>query len=724
MRTIFRSVTARYHRSSVLSKLLVFNMIFIILLTGLLVFNYSYLKTNVKEQVVRTNEGFLKQMSGDLTEQWLDVRNMIYNFSVSLDTKFLSNNPNKSRTYYSALLAYKNKITESNMRLPFRAQLSTYFPNQDLVISSDGTRNLDVFYKNLDLKNGEEVCRCLLQEELERVYNFGSMIVFSYRLFPEGYIFVQIAKSELLAYLNNQTSLLDNVVVISDGNNSLVVSSASLDQAVFGQGSEALSRRVVIDGNSYTPISQTDALFTYTVLFSESQMQEKLKQANAYTILLFALFLAVNLGFLFVNWSMFRPLRLMANTFNSWTTAPATNNEFAILSDTFKELNSVTVSMKQEITEQADILEHNALLRLSTDETYAMKPDMSRMLSAKYPSYAVITVIEEDERGRSVRKYAPLLAEALRQAGAFIRLHAHSDNLIYFINCSDATALAELVSGVFEDGPSDTVSDGLTLCGISSVHTRLEDIGQALQESSDAIDKHVPDLGELKRIVLYQARDSGQAAVIHLSIDKEQELVNYTLKGNADALGQFFDKTIRKTFKSLTFEQLRNMLRYFHDLLLVILNSKKIGIEEVWEAPPDLSRTYHLPYLFRQIQEGYLFVAKRSALPNTPLQEQIKQYLDKHYANPDLSLTVIADHFSITHVYLSTYFKKHTGYNLNYYMHLIRIQAAIQLIQTHPNLAMKDVAERVGYSNAGTFIRHFKKISGTTPTQHVRLLQE
>lgn len=451
-------------------------------------------------------------------------------------------------------------------------------------------------------------------------------------------------------------------------------------------------------------------------------MQEKLKKANGYTFVLFALFFAVNLGFLFVNWSMFRPLRLMARTFNQWTTGPATKNEFAILSDTFKELNSATVSMKQEITEQADILEHNALLRLSTDENYTMKPHINRMLSVKYDSYAILTVIEESNQGQSVTLYAPLLEAALSQSRPYIRLHAHSDKSIFITSCSDTNALEALVSRVFDSCP-DPVDNILVFCGISSVHTRLEDIGKALRESTDAIDKHVPNLTHLKSVILYQDRNSDQAAVIHLSIDKEQELVNYTLKGNTETLQQFFDKTIQKTFKNLTFEQFRNMLRYLHDLLLVIMNSKKISVEEVGRSAA-FSHTYHLQYLFRQIQEGYFLVAKRSALPITPLLEQINQYIDKHYANPDLSLTLIAEHLAITHVYLSTYFKKHSGYNLNYYMHLVRIQAAIRLIQSHPNMTMKDIAEQVGYSNAGTFIRHFKKISGTTPTQHVRLQQE
>ncbi|MDQ6420549.1 AraC family transcriptional regulator [Paenibacillus sp. LHD-117] len=724
MNGLFRSVATRFHGSSVLFKLLIVNLIFIVLLSGLLAFNYSYLKSNVKNQVLQTNEEFLNQLSRNMAEEWQAIRDAVYNFSVSVDTKFLSINPKQSRSYYPELLAYKKKLTETNLGLPFRAQISAYFPKQDLVVSSDGTRSLRVFYDSLGKKNKEEICRgCLLQsEEMEHLFNFNQMILYTYRLFPEGYIFVQIDKEQLAAFLSNETKLLDNIIVLGDKTNHPIVSTTALDSSVMDHV-RSLPNAVAIEGKKYSPIVKNANFFTYTVLFPESQMQEKLKTTNWYTFGLFAVFLAANMAFLLVNWSMFRPLRHLARTFNQWTTPLATNNEFAIISDRFKVLNSATASMQLEITEQSEIMEHNALLRLIADKNYAMKPSVKQMLQGKFDSYVVLSFIEENNEGKSSQEYAPILEAALNLAGPCIGLHGYNDKTIFIASCVDLGEMETLVVRTLSDmSPSN--DSGFALCGISSLHTRLEDVRTALRESMEAIFKHVPDLDGMTRVVLYQDWGGERASVIHLSIDKEQELVNYALKGNSDAINQFFDKTMEKTFNQLTFEQFLNMMRYLHDLLLVIMNSKKIGANEVWESPPDFSRTFHLPYLFKQVRTGYLFVAKRSALADTPLMDQIKQYIDNHYANPDLSLTLIADRFGITHVYLSTYFKKHSGHNFNYYMHLIRIQAAHRLIESHPNLAMKEIAERVGYSNAGTFIRHFKKVSGTTPTQHVKLLQE
>ncbi|MFD0960812.1 helix-turn-helix domain-containing protein [Paenibacillus chungangensis] len=722
MYSLFRSVTSRIQKSSVLSKLLVVNMIFIISLSCLLGFNYVYLKNNVKEQVLETNKDFLDQLSGNLSKEWHEIRTAIYDISVNPDTKFLSIHPKNSRTYQTELLTYKDMLLESNLKLPFRAQISVYFPNQDMVISSDGTRNLNVFYDSLEVKNGLESCRCLHESnQLEQLYDFNKMILFAYRLFPEGYIFAQVEKTELLGYLNSETKLLDNVIVIGDQTGQPIVSTADIPSDAAGLEVHA-GTTISIEGTTYTPIQKVSQSFTYTVLFSDSLLQERLQRTNGYTFGLFAVFLVANLAFLLVNWSMFKPLRQLASTFNGWTVPSATRNEFAIISDTFRKLNYATTSMQMEMTEQAVILEHNTLLRLLADEQYQMKPSVRQSLQHKFQSYMLLTLIEEDRYGRATDDYAEALEIVLSSVYPFIHLHAHNDKRIYIVGCSKAEELEELIAELLENHAS-TGEERYVLCGVSNAHTRLEAVGKALRESLDAISKHVPDPDRMTRVLRYEEWNNDQEAVLHLSIDKEQELVNYTLKGNSDAIHHFFDKMTVKTLKHMTFEQFRNMLRYLHDLLLVMMNSKKLNPSEIWDVAPDFNHTYHLMYLYNQIRKGYIDVAKRFALPNTPLLEQIKAYMEEHYANPDLSLTLIAEQFSITHVYLSSYFKKQSGYNLNHYMHTIRIHAAIRLMNSNPDLTMKEVAEQVGYSNAGTFIRHFKKISGTTPTQHAKLQQ-
>jgi len=101
----------------------------------------------------------------------------------------------------------------------------------------------------------------------------------------------------------------------------------------------------------------------------------------------------------------------------------------------------------------------------------------------------------------------------------------------------------------------------------------------------------------------------------------------------------------------------------------------------------------------------------------TQLTDQILAFLQREYANGDLTLSYVADHFYITSSYLSTFFKENVGDTFLNYLTKLRIDHAKQLIRT-TNLPMGEIATKVGYASGNTFTRIFKKVEGITPTQY------
>lgn len=94
--------------------------------------------------------------------------------------------------------------------------------------------------------------------------------------------------------------------------------------------------------------------------------------------------------------------------------------------------------------------------------------------------------------------------------------------------------------------------------------------------------------------------------------------------------------------------------------------------------------------------------------------QQIRDYIDVHYGNPDLSLVLLSDRFQMNGSYLSRIFKEEIGVKLNEYIVDVRIHAAKRLI-VHTQDAIQDIAVQVGYQHAMSFIRVFKKVVGLTP---------
>ncbi|GAA3405916.1 helix-turn-helix domain-containing protein [Paenibacillus hodogayensis] len=103
--------------------------------------------------------------------------------------------------------------------------------------------------------------------------------------------------------------------------------------------------------------------------------------------------------------------------------------------------------------------------------------------------------------------------------------------------------------------------------------------------------------------------------------------------------------------------------------------------------------------------------------------QNIKQYIAEQYGNPELSLASVSEQFGYNASYLSRIFKEEFGVKFIDYVTQIRIEKATRLLKETED-AVQHVAEEVGYTNALSFIRAFKKQTGTTPGSYRKELPE
>ncbi|REE67261.1 helix-turn-helix protein [Paenibacillus taihuensis] len=96
------------------------------------------------------------------------------------------------------------------------------------------------------------------------------------------------------------------------------------------------------------------------------------------------------------------------------------------------------------------------------------------------------------------------------------------------------------------------------------------------------------------------------------------------------------------------------------------------------------------------------------------LLQDIRDYISHHYSNPDLSLEYLADKFGISAKYISQLFKEEFGENFLDYLSLLRISEAKKRLLEQPD-SIQEVGEHVGYMNAATFRRVFRKVEGISP---------
>ena len=108
--------------------------------------------------------------------------------------------------------------------------------------------------------------------------------------------------------------------------------------------------------------------------------------------------------------------------------------------------------------------------------------------------------------------------------------------------------------------------------------------------------------------------------------------------------------------------------------------------------------------------------------PPDDLRERLEEYILQHLSE-DISLNDVAEHFGLSFHYMSVVFKNKMDNNFKEYISYQRYVKALELMQENPKIKISEVAAQTGIFNVNTFIRIFKKYSGTTPKQYVNMLK-
>ena len=99
------------------------------------------------------------------------------------------------------------------------------------------------------------------------------------------------------------------------------------------------------------------------------------------------------------------------------------------------------------------------------------------------------------------------------------------------------------------------------------------------------------------------------------------------------------------------------------------------------------------------------------------LMEQVRDYIEEHYSDPEMDREQIASAVHISEDYLSYLFHKENGCLLSAYVNDRRIAASRKMLQS-TDLTLEEITERSGFTNSSYFHRQFKKLTGMTPTAY------
>jgi AraC-like DNA-binding protein len=149
------------------------------------------------------------------------------------------------------------------------------------------------------------------------------------------------------------------------------------------------------------------------------------------------------------------------------------------------------------------------------------------------------------------------------------------------------------------------------------------------------------------------------------------------------------------------------LIKYFNNMLIL---AKQYGARKDREA----ALVFH-----KFMQAAHSVVYKDDETPLPLVVQELQKLLDAHLEKK-INFTLISKEISYSQAYMVRLFKKHMGITPHEYILKRRLDTA-QLLLKHSTLSIKEIAERLVFSDQYHFSNYFKKCSGVSPSQFRQL---
>lgn len=94
--------------------------------------------------------------------------------------------------------------------------------------------------------------------------------------------------------------------------------------------------------------------------------------------------------------------------------------------------------------------------------------------------------------------------------------------------------------------------------------------------------------------------------------------------------------------------------------------------------------------------------------------KQLLNHIDLEYEH--ITYRNAVQFMNMSDAYFSRYFKRQAGMTFSQYLNVVRIEKAVQLLDSDPTMKITDVMLRCGFNTIRSFNRVFREVTGFTPT--------
>ena len=298
------------------------------------------------------------------------------------------------------------------------------------------------------------------------------------------------------------------------------------------------------------------------------------------------------------------------------------------------------------------------------------------------------------------------------------------DDKLFCTVCSGAESVLQKYGDSLLEHQAELENQQMTL-GIGTVVPALNDIQESFLHSriafSEAAQKHLPVLRYIRSAsssdMKYPFGLMKMLSDICLSPDREKfveasEMVKKCIRKAATryfatCIFQDYLQTVAHALEKLSPDQF-DIYGFCNEYYNKPLHSK--------EVLPD--------YVTSIMHEAIRYMEQWGAAQKPAVTvAAIQKYIGMHYLESNFSLKMMALDLGTSQSNLSHLFKKEISLTLSEYIDLLKMDCAKKML-VQPDTSINAISQRLGFANASTFIRKFKKLEGITPGEYREQFKE
>ncbi|WP_054955641.1 helix-turn-helix domain-containing protein [Paenibacillus dakarensis] len=475
--------------------------------------------------------------------------------------------------------------------------------------------------------------------------------------------------------------------------------------------------------------------YTYVTTIPRTRMNAKISSMNWMAIGLLTLTLLIGvIASLFFSRSINRPLKRMMTGFGSLepTGYKSSIREFDAIYEQISGLLQEKEGIARKLTSSNSLLTHYSYMahlknlylhvreakdQFIADGSYLVVVHQLRFRSGSMPATELDSI-----QSRTTGLIGDLIDVTIRDVfPVSYTIQMESDQLLSVLYTNERSKdLSDCLNEVKRILDHDTDYYRVTIA-VSSLISSSSLFHQAYEEATTMLTQARPGSGT---IILWELEDN--AETFSLTVDHEQALLINLSAGNEEASLRHLNKLLDEARqKEITTVQLHQLAESVFLLARRALEQQRVEAdheyEELLTELEDCMAFEDYEHVLNRMLADTADVIRRKREDGSDLLLAVKSYLEERYAE-DISLELLADQLGLTPNYLSMSIKERTGKTFSEQLNEIRVGKAKELLE-FSKISIQEVGERIGYRNATSFNRMFKKGTGMTPGDYRKAAQ-